>query len=492
MKKAILAGIFSGVLCLGGCGGGGMPESVEHETENSAYEEAESGTLEAEIKMNEMDCLFPNAEGAWVGDVMAQADENEIQFNYLYETDYNAVGYHPIHRFMTTDFCSYTDVGEILPFGTELEDPDLAVGTGSFFKDREGTYHCYYTGHNDKAAELGIDKECIMHAVSEDNRTWTKVKEDTFYAPEGYSTDDFRDPFVFWNEQDGLYWMLIGAREDAKEGGCIIKYTSDDLKTWDFEGKFYEEEQLYFLECPDIFSINDWYYMVFSWNNVTYYRMAKSLSGPWETPEHDTFDGNAFYAAKTVEYHGVRYLIGFIDRKKGGDDTLPYTWAGSLCPYELVQKEDGTLGVKMPHQYGEQYFVNQTDAFDGTEKINETKIVGDLPQSMLLSCNVTFRDAGGKAGFLFGTEDGGEGYSVLLDQKEGCITYDAYPNRQDFPFEVGKTYAVNVVVENEIVIVYVDETKVLSNRIYAACGRKWGFTVTDGTVEFSDIMIKIK
>ena len=31
-----------------------------------------------------------------------------------------------------------------------------------------------------------------MHAVSSDKVTWTKLPEDTFYAPENYSTDDFR------------------------------------------------------------------------------------------------------------------------------------------------------------------------------------------------------------------------------------------------------------------------------------------------------------
>ena len=40
-----------------------------------------------------------------------------------------------------------------------------------------------------------------MHAVSEDNVNWTKIPEDTFYAAENYSGDDFRDPFVFWNEK---------------------------------------------------------------------------------------------------------------------------------------------------------------------------------------------------------------------------------------------------------------------------------------------------
>ena len=63
-----------------------------------------------------------------------------------------------------------------------------------------------------------------------------KIPEDTFYAPEGFSTDDFRDPFVMWNEEEKCYWMILGAKENGKEGSCIVKYTSDNLKTGLFKG----------------------------------------------------------------------------------------------------------------------------------------------------------------------------------------------------------------------------------------------------------------
>lgn len=464
--------------------------------------------------------LFVNAKDAWVGDIMPFADENGIYLNYLYETDHNGVAYHPIHRFTTSDLCTYRDDGEILPFGTELESPDLAIGTGCFLKDREGKYHCFYTGHNDKAKDLGIAKECVMHAVSSDNRNWEKVLEDTFYAPDSYSSDDFRDPFVFWNEEEECYWLLIGAKEENKEGSCILNYTSLDLVTWELSGTLYEQDNLYYMECPDLFKMNRWYYLIFSWNNVTYYRMAESMNGPWIKPEIDTFDGNAFYAAKTAEYQGKRYLFGFIDRKKNRNDKLGYTWAGSVCPYELVQQEDGTLGAKMPTQYEENHFTEKTNwSIAGSRgsienknsgiimKANEEASYvefGALPQSMLLSCTVMFRNTakGAKAGFLFGIEeDALKSYPVSLDLENDMLCYDGYSegfdmesdirNQQRFDFETDREYKVNLVVEDEVAVLYMNDEKVLSNRIYSAIGKKWGLFAQGGEVAFSDITVSL-
>ena len=40
--------------------------------------------------------LYPTSENAWVGDVMPMADENGLQVYYLYDTEHNGAGYHPI------------------------------------------------------------------------------------------------------------------------------------------------------------------------------------------------------------------------------------------------------------------------------------------------------------------------------------------------------------------------------------------------------------
>ena len=109
--------------------------------------------------------LYPAPEDAYVGDTMPFVTEDgNLELYYLYDTDHNGQGYHPIYRFTTDDLVGYEDDGLMLSYGL-MSDPDPALGTGSVLRDREGLYHLFYTGHND-SGNGGKGRECVMHAVS--------------------------------------------------------------------------------------------------------------------------------------------------------------------------------------------------------------------------------------------------------------------------------------------------------------------------------------
>lgn len=530
MKKLLL---LTAIFCfaLTGCAKQGTPVpskdgNVSEETsgdEISGENTTENETTGSESEENEMTTvyepvpyrLFPVSKDAWVGDVMPVADENGMYLYYLYDTDHNGVGYHPIWRFSTQNFYDYTDDGLMVNFGASTEEPDLAVGTGSVLQAQDGSWHCFYTGHNDQFPEQGKDKECVMHAVSEDGKEWTKVPEDTFYAEDNYSGDDFRDPFVFWNEEENCYWLLIAAREQEL-GGVVAKYTSTDLKTWTIDEPLYAPNKQYMLECPDLFYMNGHYYLFYSWDCVTYYAMSDSINGPFVAPENNVLDGTGFcfYAAKTAEYKGNRYLCGWVGRKREPKDSGAYDWAGNLLIHQLVQKEDGTLGVK-PIDSLTEYFktpqevtvtgqTGEVTQEEGTLRLASGKkeiAVADLgvrPATMLLDCTVTF-DREGYAGLAFGEGDNYNKYTgLVLDAKNQCIHYEGSVLERmpyvdplittDFHFETGKEYRVRLVAENEIMVLYVDDTKALSTRIYKSVdGAHIGFFTNNAEVTISDI-----
>lgn len=461
--------------------------------------------------------LYPTSENAWVGDVMPMADGDVLQLYYLYDTDHNGMGYHPIHKFSTDNFFDYHDDGLVVNYGRSSDDPDLAVGTGSVLIAQDGTYHCFYTGHNDTFPEKGLDKECVMHAVSTDNVNWTKIPEDTFYAPEEYSGDDFRDPFVFWNEEEGCYWLLIAAR-DEKLGGIVARYTSNDLTDWTLTDPLYAPNRQYMLECPDLFKMGDWYYLFYSWDQVTYYAMSKSINGPFETPENNVLDGTGFcfYAAKTAEINGTRYLCGWVGRKSEPIDSGTYNWAGSLLIHQLVQKEDGRLGVREPESF-QNYFVreeavNAVDTLGTVQEISEgyqlsagsgeVSLVnfGMRKPTMMIEFDVTFSE-GSYAGIAFGEQDEyGKYTGIVLDAKDQCVHYEGCVLSRiqyvaplittDFTFETGTKYHVKAVMENEIVVLYIDDSKALSNRIYRSIGgANFGIYASGADVSFENIKI---
>lgn len=555
MKKSRLLREFATIFCLAlvvsACGGQGatpqdttteevaieeskelphklFPTKNEQVEENATSEDVVSETVQSEA-MEKTDMteykkvpynLYPTSKDAWVGDVMPMTDGNVLQLYYLYDTDHNGSGYHPIHKFSTNNFYEYSDDGLVLNYGSEDEDPDRAIGTGCVLIGRDGKYHCFYTGHNDTAPDRGADKECVMHAVSDDNVNWVKIPEDTFYAEDNYSSDDFRDPFVFWNEKEQCYWLLIAARE-KNLGGVVAKYTSTDLSNWKIcEPLYAPRNQRFMLECPDLFKMGDHYYLFYSWDGMTYYAMSDSINGPFTEPENGPLDGTgfAFYAAKTAELNGKRYLCGWIGRKTKQNDSGEYEWAGNMVIHQLVQLKDGQLGVKAPDTLKD-YFVAEKEIQVSGESGNVEKLdngyrlsaakketslinLGQKEPTMTLECNVVIEEEG-LVGFGFGEGDKYDKYTgLVLDAKRNSIHYEGCTLARlafvdplittGFTFEYGKEYKVKLVVENEIIILYIDDKKALSSRIYRSLDGANMVLFANGTAcTFSDISIKV-
>lgn len=470
-------------------------------------------TINAEIPYT----LYAKPPQGWVGDIMPMTDANGIQLYYLQDKRDNAEGFHPIYKFSTKNLIDYSFDGEMVPLGGS-DDPDLAIGTGSILVV-DGVYHCFYTGHNYKYPDQGKNKECVMHAVSTDNVHWTKIPEDTFLAPKGYETNDFRDPFVFYNKEERQYWLLIAARKESI-GGVIAKYTSKDLKTWEIQEPLYAPESYFMLECPDLFKMGDYWYLVFSefsHEKCTHYVMSESINGPFTVPENDTFDGNAFYAAKTTEYKGKRYIAGWIPTKPEEMDSNQYEWAGNMSVRELVQNTDGTLSMKMPEQFLDYFIKPYTLAakeiigdasFDGRKAILSTKEnadasginFGKIPQTMLVTGKLTFEETGRGAGFAFGlADDFSKGLGIQLDPKNNLIRYDASmiqrmrfanPNSKvNFNFKPGVTYDIKLVVEKDLAVLYVNDEVSLSTRIYRMQNNDWGLFCIGGKAIFDDLTI---
>lgn len=464
--------------------------------------------------------LFPTSPNAWVADVMPMSDGNELKLYYLYDTDHNGPLYHPIHLFTTENFYEYRDEGLAVGCGPNLDAPDSAIGTGSVLRDAGGLYHCFYTGHNDTAPEKGMDKECVMHAVSKDGVNFEKLPQDTFYAPEHYSSDDFRDPFVFWNEEAGCYWLLIAARDD-KLGGIVARYRSDDLTSWTLMEPLYAPGRQYMLECPDLFKMGDKYYLFYSWDCVTYYAVADSIDGPFQQADDPVLasTGFSFYAAKTAELNGTRYLCGWIGRKPEPKDAGAYNWAGTMMVHELVQNADGTLGVREPHKL-EEYFVGEkelaaVDLSENAEKLDngyrltsiDKKTVslvnfGQRQPVFQLDCNVTFTEEG-FAGFCFGKDGNYNTYTgMVIDAKNDSLHYEgsvlprmAYVDplvKTDYTIEPGREYHLKLIMENEIATLYIDNAKVLCARVYKAMdGGDIGLFAVKTSAEFTDLSLLV-
>lgn len=447
--------------------------------------------------------LFYLPEKGYCGDFIPFWDKGRFHIFYLKDfRDHQNYGEGtPWYHLSTTDFINYKEHGEAIARGTK-EEQDLYIFTGSviYAKDK---YHIFYTGHNHHLGAKNKPIQAVMHAVSEDMEKWEKVPSDTFYAnPEKYEVNDFRDPFVFYNEELDLYSMLLVSRKKdcGYTAGFTAHYTSPDLVNWTDNGEFWSPNLYHTHECPDLFKMGEWWYLIFSEysdRRITRYVMSKSMTGPWVMPPDDTFDGKAYYAAKTTTDGNKRYIFGWNATKSDNNDNGGWMWGGNLGVHEVIQREDGTLGCKIPEtikNYG-------TLEKELEYPINLSKADGKAEAVLFENTGEAFRiDA--ELEFEGGTSQFGITFASSFKTKHG-YKYEFYPKKNRFEF-CGVTSPINTVdvahlidlqkcgkikisliVEGTICILYVNDDLALSSRFYNRAGNDVSVFATCGSIKIN-------
>ena len=299
--------------------------------------------------------VYYQPEGIWVGDIMPYGEDGTFYLYHQRDTRNPGPFGEPFGWALATtkDFVNYKDFGESLERGGD-EEVDQYVYAGTVFKVGD-KYHALYTGCNRDKVKARLMKQVLLHATSDDAVKWEKNIAETLLPPqEGYDDRNWRDPFVLWDEENEEYMLILGTRvgEDKRlMTGRLVKFTSKDLDTWEFQGDWWNPGLYTMFEMPDLFKMGDWWYLVFSEysdGNKTRYRMSRSINGPWITPADDSFDGRAYYAARTAFDGERRVLFGWVPTRDEGGDPSSYLWGGTFMPLEIVQRADGTLGTKLP------------------------------------------------------------------------------------------------------------------------------------------------
>ncbi len=501
MKRAVVWAMI-GVICLGcvtGCG----------ETEDVVVSESYIGESRSEELEDYQ--LFPTSDTNFVGDTMPYYEDGVFHIFYLADMRDNKRGYHPWSLYETSNFYEFEDKGVVIPYADSAEAQDIALGTGSVIKDQNGKYHAFYTGHNDTYEP----REAIMHAISDDMMNWTKLPEDTFYAGDAYSSDDFRDPYVLYVEEEKQYWMLITTRTDA--GGVIAKYTSKNLTEWTDAGVFFENDMGSDsnMECPSLIRYQGKWYLGFSdqWpDRMFHYRVSGSSNGPFEEMEQDVVDGNGFYAGRLESDGENLYVVGWNATKNEHLDSEEYNWGGNLVAHQLVQEEDGSLvpilntsikekmANELPLQPTKMTETIQKEdnnyTFSGTDY--EVAEFNNLSGSYLLEGTIRDFTESEKFGLSFniGADEVGA-LNLVFDVKDNKIAFynteEIYSNDPqseiDIDFASLDELNISVLISDGVVTMYVNNKCAMTARMYYATETTWGIFGMNSDVKFEDVRI---
>lgn len=469
--------------------------------------------------------IFYQQPNARVGDVIPKYIDGKYQLFYLKNwRDRNDPQFVPgWHRMETTDLVHMSEEVPIHVVG----------GTGDLIY-KDGTWHLF-------ACIFPDGKQFVTHYISTDGTLdhWEFQEEDTF-GPDGviYHCSDWRDPRIVYREDLDEYWMFLAARANKphSQTGCVGLCVSKDLKHWEYREPVYFPQRFNgACECPDVFRMGDWYYLVFSsYTNLfgNYYVKCPAGETQWQIPKNHRLDTRAFYAAKTAGNGMERYLFGwnptkeaddygFWPRKFHGQDYQTWDWGGSMVIHQLIQLPDGDLAVAMPQQRKAAFsrplewsFAPVTDGWKlaedtaaaDTQASQQMMLLGDQPETMYFSVDIHVDGADQAGVVLHVGEEMKEGYYLYVEPDRGRIVYRSglrmgEEGGKTFPYDVelespirvpqNGVYQLEILTEGTVGVAYVNHQAALSFRMYDHDGGKIGL-FSLGKAEFSQINWKGK
>lgn len=447
------------------------------------------------------------------------------KFKLFYLKDYRDIPAHgegcDWHLLTSPDLLHWHDHGAVINRGS-VDDQDLYVFTGCCIR-HEDRYIIYYTGHNPHKRRAGLPEQKIMRAISRDMEHWEKDPDFLFEAPDWLEMHDFRDPYVFYDEEKKCYAMLLagrikGRRPCNSKGVTLIAY-SDDLDHWEVSQEFFLAPDAYYAhECPDLFKMGDWWYLIFSEftdRYITTYRMSRSPYGPWITPQVNTFDGHAFYAAKSVWDGKRRILFGWNPIKDNEQDHSFWQWGGNIIAHELVQKEDGTLWVKCPEEVRSNYesacpvteglqvgtvVKTENGCRLGNDFGRSIQMLGSLPDHCRIEMTLIPKNEVGDFGLILNADPMVDTfYTVRFEPAYRRLAFDRWPRKDLFQhtsvdverncvLKIGQENKVTVLIQDSILEVYVNDEVAMGARMFDLKG-DFGIYTMSTVVEFKDITV---
>lgn len=298
---------------------------------------------------------------------------------------------------------------------------------------------------------------------------------------------------------------------------------------WSYEEPFYAPGMYITMECPEMFQMGDYWYLVFSTFSdqfTTHYRIGKSPNGPWMIPEDDVFDTRSDYAIKTASDGKRRFAFGWIASKYGDRDFGPWEWGGTMVFHELIQNpNDGTLQVKVIH--GVKEFYNEPQEATSLVSYNsetqnkengiclksETLGAGlySVPEDCFsIEMDIHVKQAHEVGVALHVDAEMEKGYFLRMNQRKREVAWDMWPRSEqgvyqwqikgDVPYQVETSrrlpdtddYHILIIREDDICIVYINDEIALSTRMYDHKGGYAGVYVVQGEVELNNYVVKVR
>lgn len=263
----------------------------------------------------------------------------------------------------------------------DKEYDNAGVWSGSAIELPDGRHMLMYTGMHEQLEDDGSvitrQTQCVAFGDGLDYEKYEgNPVIDPDSLPEGSSTSDFRDPKIWWDEEDKCFYAVLCS--DMKGvGGAVVLYKSTDMHNWSYVSTLDKSDNQFGImwECPDFFRLDDEDVMIVSpmemraeglefhnGQNVAYFLGKYDKKNfKYERKEIHSLDyGLDFYAPQSLlAPDGRRILIAWMQSPENQFiQPRGVKWYGQLSIPRELSIRDGRL-VQTPIREIEQYRRNK-------------------------------------------------------------------------------------------------------------------------------------
>jgi beta-fructofuranosidase len=302
-----------------------------------------------------------------------------------------------------------------------------------------------------------------------------------------YHHQAFRDPEVFWNAKDRVWWLLLHAMLADGSSPAFARYTSSDLKMWAPAKPLVVFSKTSSGDCPNIFPLNDRWYLL---SAEHHYTSASNVEGPYPT-EMATYDCGELFVPKAL-YDGKRRIIaGWIGDHEGHRDNGKGVWGGVMSmPREIYADNQGQLRQRPLHEIIEAF----GRVVPGTPTEPKSGVAVPAPGNFMLHCTVTAQTSAAKLVIAMrqAAADASSGYRLTLDFSAKQIALsDATRNySQPCAIDKGAPVDVRIFAEGSVLECFINDAYCFTMRAFDRADGAASFVYSDAEMLVRDLSVK--
>lgn len=350
----------------------------------------------------------------------------------------------------------------------------LAITPDADGPDADGCYSGVMVVHNGTPTMVytGVSKPnelcCLAFPQDDDLVGWRKCEGNPVITgtPDDVPTTIFRD-HTLWREEDAWY-MGVGSGIE-KQGGVVLLYRSDDLRTWRYLHPLAIEQPELNLdgalvstgwECPDFFFIDEHpVLLACEWDgdpiSSSWWRGQMSAHRFTATNKGPTDAGDALYAPQTLlAEDGRRLFFGWLRELRPDADQVAVGWSGVMSlPREVLLRVDGTVGFRPAAEVATLRGARQDYLLPGGSIVTSASCelwlsLPDVPTSEIRLA-------------------WGDNFSIRWDSESLHLAAGNRTLTGTIPGAPLESFELSVFIDHSVVEVYLSDRIVMSTRVYA-------------------------